>query len=161
MIFIAMGSNLPHPDYGTPQNVCEAALVAMARAGLVITRQSSWLKTRPVPISDQPWFVNGVVAIETALTPTDLLLLLHRIEADFGRVRSVQNAARILDLDVLAWGDLVTDDTPILPHPRLHQRGFVLYPLAEIAPEWRHPVSGLDVKALIAALPPDQQLPTI
>ena len=156
MILIAMGSNLPHPDYGTPQNVCEAALVAMARAGLVITRQSSWLKTRPVPISDQPWFVNGVVAIETALTPTDLLALLHRIEADFGRVRSVQNAARILDLDVLAWGDLVRDDAPILPHPRLHQRGFVLYPLAEIALEWRHPVSGLDVKALIAALPPDQ-----
>ena len=84
--------------------------------------------------------MNGVAVVETSLPPGDLLALLHEIERRFGRERREVNAARILDLDLIAYGDLVrTDAPPLLPHPRLHERAFVLLPLADVAPDWRHP----------------------
>ena len=118
--------------------------------------RSRWYRSAPVPPSDQPWFVNGVAAVETTLDPAALLALLHSVEARFGRVRREKNAARVLDLDLLAYGERVSapDDVPVLPHPRLHQRAFVLRPLAELAPNWRHPRLGMGVQALLAALPP-------
>jgi len=110
-------------------------------------------------VSDQPWFVNGVVAVETFLPPAELLALLHDVEAEFGRTRNIRNEARILDLDLLAYDDCVMNepDGPILPHPRLHERAFVLLPLADVDPDWRHPVTGAAIADLIAALPADQQ----
>lgn len=121
--------------------------------------RSRLYRSAPVPPSDQPWYVNAVARIETDRSPRDLLALLHRIEAAYGRERREVNGARTLDLDLLAYGDVVLrggDGAPVLPHPRMHQRAFVLLPLREVAPDWHHPVLGQTVDDLIAALPPDQ-----
>jgi len=162
MIFIGLGANLPSRA-GAPQATLEAALADLERAGVRILGRSGWWRTAPVPMSDQPWFVNGVAAVEAALEPAALLALLHQIEADYGRERLVVNGARTLDLDLLAYGDRVNPgpESPILPHPRLHQRAFVLRPLAEVAaevaPDWIHPGTGLPLAALLAALDPTQE----
>lgn len=147
---------------GPPRATCDAALIAMTEAGLAVGRRSRWYRSAPVPRSSQPWFVNGVAEVRTQLPPPEALAVLHRIESEFGRDRSAgvsrTDAARSLDLDLLAFGTLVTSsaDGPVLPHPRLHARAFVLLPLAEVAPHWRHPISGQNVTELIAALPPGQ-----
>lgn len=158
MIFIGLGANLSSDAFGPPANACQAALDALAGRGVAVRGRSRWYRSRPVPPSDQPWYVNGVALVETAMGPAELLALLHRIEADFGRVRGARNDARIIDLDLLDYGGRLSDraDGPILPHPRLHQRAFVLIPLQELAPAWRHPRSGRAIGALIAALSPDQ-----
>ncbi|MGB0630082.1 MAG: 2-amino-4-hydroxy-6-hydroxymethyldihydropteridine diphosphokinase [Alphaproteobacteria bacterium] len=158
MILIAIGSNLPHPDYGAPSKVCEAAVNAISAADCRIVAVSRWYRSAPLPASDQPDFVNGVISVETDLSPGDLLAKMHEIEADFGRQRSVPNAARILDLDLIAYSDIVMNagNPPILPHPRLSVRSFVLYPLLDVAPEWIHPVSSTSASDLAAALPPGQ-----
>lgn len=154
--YIALGANLSGP-LGPPRATLEAAVAVLAaHPALTVTAQSRWVASPAFPPSDQPDFVNGVVAAHSALAPEDLLALLHAVEARFGRVRGLPNAARTLDLDLLDCGGLVRSEAPILPHPRLIHRGFVLRPLAEIAPGWHHPVSGESVAALCAALPPDQ-----
>lgn len=160
MILIGLGSNLAGEPYGSPREVCVAAMAALEARGLRILSRSSWFRTAPVPASDQPWFVNGVASVATPLDPGELLALLHEVEADFGRVRRVRNEARVLDLDLLAHGDVVADgrEGPLLPHPRLHERAFVLLPLAEVAPDWRHPRSGRSVAELIRDLPDGQQV---
>jgi 2-amino-4-hydroxy-6-hydroxymethyldihydropteridine diphosphokinase len=157
LILIAVGANLPNPEFGPPQATCEAALGELSRRSLRIVRRSRWFETAPIPASDQPWYVNGVVAVETGLSPEPLLALLHDVERRFGRERRELNAARILDLDIVAYGDLVrTDPPPILPHPRMHERAFVLLPLSDVAPDWRHPADGRPVSELIRALPANQ-----
>lgn len=158
MIFIAIGSNLSHPEFGAPIGVCEAALAAITEGKCRITAKSRWFRSAPVPRSDQPDFVNGVVSVETAMAPAELLVFLHRIEGRFDRERSVPNAARTLDLDLLAYGKIVNKGpvSPILPHPRMTERAFVMLPLADIAPDWRHPITGAGISALVASLPPDQ-----
>ncbi|MGH6930170.1 MAG: 2-amino-4-hydroxy-6-hydroxymethyldihydropteridine diphosphokinase [Dongiaceae bacterium] len=156
-ILIAVGANLPSPEFGPPRATCEAALEELSRRGLGIVRRSRWFETAPIPASDQPWFVNGVAAIHTARSPEALLALLHEMERRFGRERRELNAARILDLDIVAYGDLVrTDPPPILPHPRMHERAFVLLPLADVAPDWRHPADGRPLSELLRALPSGQ-----
>lgn len=157
LIVIGVGSNLPSPEFGPPRPTCEAALAELSRRGLRIVQRSRWFESAPVPRSDQPWFVNGVVIAETSLAPGDLLALLHEAERRFGRQRREVNAARILDLDLIAYGDVVrTDAPPLLPHPRLHERAFVLLPLADVAPDWRHPADGRSLAAMIRALPSGQ-----
>lgn len=163
VILIGIGANLHSQRAGPPLATCEAALAAMTEAGLAVGRRSRWYRSAPVPRSSQPWFVNGVVEVRSHLSPANALAVLHRIEGEFGRVRgaagaSQAGAARSLDLDLLAYGALVTStaDGPVVPHPRLHERAFVLLPLAEVAPQWRHPVSGQSVAELIAALAPGQ-----
>jgi len=158
VILIGIGSNLASA-YGPPRETCAAALKALASEAVEIVAHSRWYRSSPVPMSDQPWFVNGVAAVTTDHSAPSLLHTLHAVEAAFGRpsteTRAAErNAARILDLDLLAYGDLVRDgpEPPVLPHPRLAKRAFVLLPLREIAPEWRHPVSQLEVAALIEAL---------
>ncbi len=125
--------------------------------GVTVLRRSRWYESEPVPRSDQPWFVNGVVLVETALDPEALLDVLHAIEARFGRVRQALNAPRVIDLDLLVYGDLVRVDTrpPALPHPRLAGRAFVLLPMRDVAPRWRDPGSGRSLDEMIAALPGD------
>ncbi|MGE3333977.1 MAG: 2-amino-4-hydroxy-6-hydroxymethyldihydropteridine diphosphokinase [Rhodospirillaceae bacterium] len=153
MIFIGVGANLPSAA-GTPLQTCEAALVHLGRLGVVVAERSPWYETAPIPVSDQPWFVNGVARVETALSPAGLLAALHLTEAAFGRLRTSPNAARTLDLDLLAYGDAVRMHAdPILPHPRLQERAFVLFPLRDLAPTWRHPVLGETAENLAARLP--------
>ena len=159
MIFIGLGANLPGPGLRGPRQGCEAALRAMDGAGIRVVRRSRWYQSAPVPESDQPWFVNGVAEVKTALDPTSLLAALHRIEADFGRTRDTVDEPRLIDLDLLAYGAELSDGAEglILPHPRLHQRAFVLLPLRELAPGWRHPRLDLGVGELIAGLPVGQR----
>lgn len=158
MILIGIGANLSTPDFGPPKTACESALEEMENQGIKIEQRSRWYRSEPVPVSDQPWYINGVVALDTELPAKELLQALHEIETKFGRVRKVRNEARVIDLDLLAYGTLVSEagDAPILPHPRLHERAFVVLPLIEIAPDWRHPVTGKSGHQLISGLPPWQ-----
>ena len=157
-ILIGLGANLPSAAHGPPVATLEAAVAALAARGLAIRARSRWWESAPVPISDQPWYANGVVEVETPLAPEALLALLHEVEAEFGRHRSVPNAPRVLDLDLLAYGGLVRPgpEAPLLPHPRMADRAFVLYPLRDIRPDWRHPATGLSLAELIARLTPEQ-----
>lgn len=159
MILVALGSNLSHPDFGPPMAVCEAAVAAVAAGGCRIAAQSRWFRSEAVPVSDQPDFINGVISVETTMAPAEFLVFLHRIEARFDRKRSVPNAARTLDLDLLTFADVVNKGpvSPILPHPRMTERAFVLLPLRDIAPNWVHPVSGRPLSTLIAGLAAGQR----
>jgi len=161
MIYLGIGSNLPSEAFGTAVMNCRAAIEQLAGAGLAASVQSPYYETAPVPISDQPWYVNCVIGVaETALNPHQAMAACLAVEAGLGRVRTVRNAARIADIDLIAWHGCVIDEPPdvIIPHPRMAGRAFVLRPLADIAPDWRHPVSGASIADLIAQLPPDQQI---
>ena len=155
MILIAIGANLPGPDGVSPLATCQqAAAVLAGLPGLRLAALSPWYETTPIPPSGQPPFVNGVALLEgVAPDPAVLLGWLHAIEARAGRERGQPNAARTLDLDIIDIDGLSRDaPDPVLPHPRAHSRTFVLRPLADVAPGWRHPRSGRDVAALLAAL---------
>ncbi len=159
MILIGLGGNLDSPRFGPPRVTLSAALDALAAARVRVVARSSWYESEPVPPSDQPWFVNAVAALETGLAAAPLLALLQAVEARFGRLRSGPNAARIIDLDLLDHsGQVIETPSLTLPHPRLHERRFVLVPLAEIAPQWRHPRLGLTAGELLARLPPGQRI---
>ena len=158
MILIGLGANLPSAGFGPPKKTLEAAMAAMEARAITVAARSPWYESAPVPDSGQPWFVNGVIRVETALKPGRLLDVLLEIEAQFGRRRGAPNAPRVLDLDLLAYDAVVTapDARPVLPHPRMHLRAFVLLPLADIAPDWRHPRDGTPLALLIAGLPGGQ-----
>jgi len=160
-IFIGAGGNLAHPSHGDPQAVLKAALKELGRRGVKVIRISPWYRTAPVPASDQPWYVNVVAEVATDLPADRLLQVLHEVEQAFGRVRTVVNAARVIDLDLLDFRGEIAAGGPgraILPHPRMGARAFVLRPLADLAPDWRHPVSGASIQALLAALPAGQTI---
>ncbi|MDE2229407.1 MAG: 2-amino-4-hydroxy-6-hydroxymethyldihydropteridine diphosphokinase [Alphaproteobacteria bacterium] len=151
MILIALGANLPS-EVGRPRATLEAAIASLAQEGGEIVARSRIYQSAPVPNSDQPNYLNAVVAIKTRLDPVSLLALLNRLEVRFGRQRGEPNAARPLDLDLIAYDDVIRDAPPVLPHPRMHERAFVLLPMAEIAPGWRHPRLGLAIEELIRRL---------
>lgn len=155
MILIGIGSNL-----GNSVDICKAAVKTLnAYEKVEVVRVSRWFQTAPVPVSDQPWYVNGAAALETKLLPERLLELLHTIEADAGRVRRERNEARVLDLDLLAYNDEVLMSGDVLvPHPRIAERAFVLHPLMDIAPSWRHPVTGKTVMDMLKELPAGQEI---
>ena len=161
MILIGIGANLPGPDGAAPLATCQAAAVALdAIPGLRLQALSRWWESAPIPpLPAAPWFVNGVARLEGTMQPAALLAALHRIEALFDRQRPYPNAPRTLDLDLLDCDGVVTHSTAlVLPHPRLALRHFVLRPLLEVAPSWRHPCLG-DAAALLAALPAQEIRP--
>ena len=132
-----------------------AAAAQLPAIGAAIVARSPWYLSEPVPASDQPWFVNGVAEVATALPPAELLARLLALETRFGRERGARDAARTLDLDLLDYdGRKCSTPDLVLPHPRLHERRFVLAPLCDIVPDWRHPRLGLTVAELLAGLPP-------
>ena len=154
-ILVALGSNLPAPNFGSSLETLRAVIERLRQVRIDPQQQSRFYASPAWPPSDQPDYVNAVVAVATELAPRALLAELLRIEGEFGRARSVPNAARTIDLDLIAYHDVVTasaDGALVLPHPRLAERGFVLLPLRDVAPEWRHPVSGGSVGQLLAAL---------
>jgi 2-amino-4-hydroxy-6-hydroxymethyldihydropteridine diphosphokinase len=151
MILIALGANLPSMA-GAPAETLRAALARLGGEGVTVRAVSSFYKTKAWPDPADPPFVNAVTAVATGLPPDALLAALHRVEAAFGRSRSVKNAPRSLDLDLLDYDGRIVAGPPILPHPRIGERDFVLRPLAEIAPDWRHPVSGLTAAQYLSRL---------
>jgi 2-amino-4-hydroxy-6-hydroxymethyldihydropteridine diphosphokinase len=153
-ILIALGGNLPS-KVGSADLTLQAALDDLHAAGVIIENCSRFYRSAPVPVSDQPDYINAVAQISTDLTPIALMAVLHEVEARFERVRGMRNAARTLDLDLLAYGDLITEQ-PMLPHPRLQDRAFVLLPLQDVAPDFIHPVSGRSLDDMLAALPSGQ-----
>ena len=152
MILIALGANLPS-SAGPPAATLTAALARLEERGIKILAVSSFYETPAWPDPHLPAFVNAVAVIQTELLPAQLLALLHKVEAEFGRIRSRPNVPRSLDLDLLDYDGLVTGEGLALPHPRIAERGFVLVPLAEIVPGWRHPETGAGIADLLAALP--------
>jgi 2-amino-4-hydroxy-6-hydroxymethyldihydropteridine diphosphokinase len=153
LILIGLGANLDSPRWGAPRETLTAALAALEGHGVVVIARSSWYRSAPVPPSAQPWYVNAVASLGTELDAPDLLVLIQAVERRFGRVRGERDAARVLDLDVLDYrGQRIESPDLVLPHPRLHQRRFVLEPLAEIAPKWRHPTFQLTAQQLLLRL---------
>lgn len=164
MIFIGIGGNISFG--GQPVlTTLNAALSTMPEYGIRVDKCSSFYHSRPVPVSDQPWFFNAVVSCTSHHSPHEVLRALLSIEKKFGRIRTdstIKNSARTLDLDIIDFdGKIISDDTLDLPHPRLTSRAFILLPLQEIAPDWRHPVSGEPVCALVKGLSPEDCANTI
>ncbi len=166
VILIALGANLPGPDGAPPLETCRRAAGELAGLpGLRLAALSRWWRTAPVPpLPGAPDYVNGVARLEapggSLPDPADLLARLQAIEARFGRVRGEPNAPRTLDLDILAMGGLVRPaPDPVLPHPRAHLRAFVLAPLADVAPDWVHPLLGQRADTLLAGLGPQAVRP--
>lgn len=146
---VALGCSLPG-SYASREALLEAALDALASEGLAAAARSSWWTSAAWPDPAAPAYLNGVVLVETALSPSEVLTVLHRVETRFGRTRIEPNAPRTLDLDLIAHGRTVLEGAVVVPHPRAHERLFVMGPLAEIAPDWRHPVSGRTAADLAA-----------
>jgi 2-amino-4-hydroxy-6-hydroxymethyldihydropteridine diphosphokinase len=159
MIVIALGSNLSS-QAGGPQETLAAAIARLTHNDATVRKVSRYFKTVAWPDPNDPPFTNAVALIETARDPAALMTLLHETEDAFGRVRGPRNAPRTLDLDLIDYDSRVEAGPPALPHPRLETRGFVLIPLRDIAPDWRHPASGASLDALIAALPEDARAVT-
>jgi 2-amino-4-hydroxy-6-hydroxymethyldihydropteridine diphosphokinase len=160
-IFIAIGANLPDGAGRSPLQICESAATDICTLpGLGSCVRSRWFSSAPIPLSDQPRYINGVIRTEGKIDPDALLFALQAIETKAGRVRSVTNAARTLDLDIIDMAGLVrAAPDPILPHPRAHERAFVLFPLRDVAPDWVHPQSLLTLKELLGLLPPQDISP--
>ncbi len=170
---ITLGANLPSAT-GTALQTLEKSLELFALESLQVNRISKWFSTPAFPAGSGPDFVNGAVMVQTSLAPSDVLSALHRIEAAMGRTRENRWEPRLCDLDLIAYDDLIlpdlatfkqwkaldlasqktkTPDQLVLPHPRIQDRSFVLVPLHDIAPDWVHPVTGITVSEMLAAIP--------
>jgi len=165
MIFIGLGANLASKNYTTPKETLLASLDHLTRYDIQIDAVSYWYQSAPVPLSDAPWYVNAVAQISTSLPPRMLLKTLLEVESAFGRVRSTLNAPRIIDLDLIAYHDHVEKDEigeeekPFcIPHPRFHERAFVLVPIQDLAPTWTDPKTGMSLDTLITQLDPTQKI---
>jgi 2-amino-4-hydroxy-6-hydroxymethyldihydropteridine diphosphokinase len=148
--FLALGSNV-----GDREANLRDAVQRLDSDEIHVLRRSSLYETAPQELLDQPWFLNAVVQVETSLFPMQLLARVREIERQMGRRRVTPKGPRNIDIDILFYGRTVIATAELeVPHPRIAQRRFVLEPLAEIAPEFRHPQSGKTANEMLAALQP-------
>jgi len=161
MILIGLGANVPGP-WGSPSKTLQKAIKILNEAPLSLVKASSIIASKPFGVTDQPDFVNAVAQIETGLEPEVLMARLHEIELLADRRRTVRWGPRTLDLDLLDYngliltgeGEAVGHRTPlILPHPGIAERSFVLEPIIEIAPSWKHPISGCSGREMLQQIP--------
>jgi 2-amino-4-hydroxy-6-hydroxymethyldihydropteridine diphosphokinase len=153
MILIALGANLPSAK-GTPKETLRAALASLGARAITVERQSGFYVSEAWPDPSDPPFINAVASVRTTLSPSELLRVLKEVETEFGRTSGPRNSPRPLDLDIIDYDGRIEHGDPELPHPRMGTRAFVLVPLRDIAPDWRHPVTGQTVGQLIADLGP-------
>ena len=161
-ILIGVGANLPLNQQDSPLFTCQKALQEIQDSGISLMSKSSWYLSEPVPVSTEPWYINGVISVSTDLQPNELLKTLLGIENLFGRSARQRIGPRTLDLDLLSYGDVVCfqKGSPklSLPHPQLEKRNFVTIPLAEILPNWHHPISGVAAYELAGNLQRNQKI---
>lgn len=152
-IYLGLGANLPSV-YGSPLEAIGKSWAFLENSGIKILKKSSVWLSEPVPKSDQDWYHNAVIEVSFSGNALELIDKLLDIEAEhFGRIRTVPNAPRTLDLDIVDFnGEIISSEMLDIPHKRLHERAFVLYPLQEVAPNWTHPVSGKSIETLISEL---------
>jgi len=150
-ILIALGANIPS-EAGAPLLTLKAALAGLEKAGVTVLRLSAFYETKAWPDPTDPPFINAVAVIRTHLQPFALLTLLHDVETAHGRKRSAANAPRTLDIDLIDYQGRVEEGAVRLPHPLAAGRRFVLEPLKDVSPDWRHPVSGKDIDTLLAII---------
>jgi 2-amino-4-hydroxy-6-hydroxymethyldihydropteridine diphosphokinase len=151
LVYLSLGSNV-----GDREAQLQEARAKLAAVGRVVA-ESSFYETEPVEFTQQPWFLNCVLALETSKTPQELIAAVLRIEVEMGRRRVQKKGPRTIDIDILLFDDTIVDSEELtIPHPTMHQRRFVLEPLAEIAPELLHPVLKKTIRELLDSLPPGQ-----
>lgn len=151
LVYLSLGSNI-----GDRETHLRDAIARLGAAGQVLSA-SSFYETEPVEVADQAWFLNCAVALETTKTPEQLIGALLEIEQKMGRQRTQEKGPRVIDIDILLFGDAVVNSPDLtIPHPAMHRRRFVLEPLAEIAPEARHPVLKETAQELLDNLPGGQ-----
>tara|TARA_B100001029_G_C14909961_1_gene365904 strand:- start:13 stop:510 length:498 start_codon:yes stop_codon:yes gene_type:complete len=152
MILIAVGSNLESKQFGLPYDNCLQA-IKLIRKKFNVERVSEFYKSEPIPKSKQPWFVNAVIEIVTKNEPEKILEELLNLEKYFKRQRKNKNEPRVIDLDLLSYNDMILEtDSLIIPHPRMHHRKFVIKPICDINPLWRHPLLNKTAKDLLKKL---------
>ncbi len=153
MIFLALGSNLTSA-YGTPRETVAAVIAALPQYGFDIRQTASLYESEPLYGLNQPWYINTVIGVATKFSSAIAIQTLLKLEAEFGRVRFASNTSRTIDIDVIDWhGQIIDTGDLIVPHPRLQERNFVLLPLQELAPDWRHPLLNITIDQLITDLP--------
>ena len=153
-VYLSLGSNV-----GDRAGNLSDAIAALPAAGVNVTKVSAFYETAPVDYLEQDWFVNCALQAATELPPLDLLQALRRIEEQMGSKKLVPKGPRLIDIDVLLYGDQIVDTAELqVPHPRMHLRRFVLVPLNEIAPTARHPLLNLSVAELLARSPDKSQV---
>lgn len=151
LVYLSLGSNI-----GDRAGHLNTAIQRLESLGKVVAT-SSFYETEPVEVTAQPWFFNGVVALETEKMPRQLIAAILDLEQTMGRRRLQKKGPRMIDIDILLFGNSVIDLPGLtVPHPAMHERRFVLQPLAEIAPDVLHPVLKKKIRELLAALPPGQ-----
>ena len=152
-IIIGIGGNIKSEDGDHPIKVAMKAIRYLKDYSINITNQSSWYETEPIPKSDQPNFFNCIVFAKTVLNELDVLKSLHEIEYRLGRRRILMNEARVIDLDLIDYSNkILRNKEIIIPHPRAHQRRFVMEPLAELDKNWVHPIFKINIKRILDKL---------